>query len=161
MSSSQVVSDTSGHELLIVVVGFNSRSWLASCFKSLEASSLEPKLIFIDNASTDGSVELMQRCFPAVEIFRNRKNVGFASASNMGLRRAVALGIPYVGLVNPDTQTLPQTLLRIVEFLKTHRAYGIVGPIQVRYGYLHESPIEKHLKPRSAIKGIAASPFRF
>ncbi len=121
----------------VVTVGTNERAWLVRCFSSLlTGGHAGHRLVvrYIDNASGDGSTDLVARLFPDVKITFNRTNLGFSAANNIGMRLALDEdGADYVFLVNPDTQT-PATLVReLTRFMQSRADYGIVGPLQYRY----------------------------
>lgn len=90
-------------ELSLVIVSFQVRELLRQCLASLArvAESFALEMIVVDNASTDGSAEMVAEQFPGVRLIRNAENVGFARANNQGLR--VASG-RYWMLLNPDTE---------------------------------------------------------
>jgi N-acetylglucosaminyl-diphospho-decaprenol L-rhamnosyltransferase len=87
------------------------------------ASSLE--VIVVDNASTDGSVEMVQAEFPGVRLITNVENRGFPVANNQGI--AAARG-RYVLLLNPDTEVVGDALATMVAFADEHLDVGVVGP---------------------------------
>lgn len=78
----------------------------------------------MDNASVDGSVEMVRREFPHVRLIVNTKNRGFAAANNQGI--AVAKG-RYILLLNSDTIVLDGAIARTVAFADAHDEAGIVG----------------------------------
>jgi len=126
------------HEVKVttITVGTNERRWLGPCLRSLLASDrpgISLTVRYIDNNSHDGSAELVRAQFPTVIITRNRRNLGFAAANNVGMRAAIAEGSDYVFLVNPDTQTPPDLVANLVRFMSSWPAYGIVGPMQYQY----------------------------
>ncbi|MCX4666484.1 glycosyltransferase family 2 protein [Streptomyces sp. NBC_01381] len=130
--------------VVTITVGTNERPWLHNCFSSLTASNttgLHLDVVYVDNASTDGSLNDVRR-FPEVEAIQSRTNLGFAAANNLAMRRALNAGADYIFLVNPDTRT-PTTLIRdLVDFMDANPQYGIVGPLQYTYSdaseHLHE-----------------------
>ncbi|WP_431909070.1 glycosyltransferase family 2 protein [Micromonospora carbonacea] len=128
---------TSGRpRVATVTVTTNESKWLRRCLGALVDSDTEGfdlDVHLIDNASTDGSAELVAREFPSVKITRNPTNLGFAGANNVGIRAALAAGADYVFLVNPDTWTPPRLVRAMVEFAERWPEYGIVGPLQYRY----------------------------
>ena len=81
--------------------------------------------IVVDNASRDGSAELIEKRYPWVRLIVNHENVGFARANNQGIRAATA---PYVMLLNSDTVVHPGALRTLVSFLDRSRKTGAVGP---------------------------------
>jgi GT2 family glycosyltransferase len=94
------------------------------------ASSPQPpapsiEIILVDNASTDGSVEMVRSEFPQMRLIVNEGNPGFAVANNQGI--SVARG-RYVLLLNPDTEVLGDALLKMVAFADKNPDVGVVGP---------------------------------
>jgi GT2 family glycosyltransferase len=91
--------------------------------KSLNQLSFE--LIIVDNGSTDGTVEMLQREFPGIKLILNGRNDGFAKPVNQALR--VSSG-EYLLVLNPDTTILPGAFNGLVGYLKFHPDVGICGP---------------------------------
>ncbi|MFQ6100129.1 MAG: glycosyltransferase family 2 protein [Anaerolineae bacterium] len=114
-------------DLSIVVVNWNVRDLLRRCLHSvLDARcSMLVEVIVVDNASTDGSAEMVQAEFPGVHLVANDENRGFPAANNQGL--AVAQG-RYIFLLNPDTEVLGDGLATMVAFADTHPDVGMLGP---------------------------------
>src|SRR5438270_5629593 len=122
--------------IAVVVVGFNHHGWLAECLGSALGGRPEHRRLdvyFVDNASTDGSVEFVRARFPAVHVIANARNRGFTGGCNQALRRVLATDAEYVMLLNPDTVCPAGMLDALAAFLDAHPSYGIVGPLQYRY----------------------------
>ena len=118
-----------------IVVGCNSRRWLETCFSSLLLSDYPAlQLIYVDNDSRDGSLELVRQAYPTVKTLASKVNLGFAGGNNLGLRLAVEEQADYIFLVNPDTRTPSNLISGLVDFMGRHTGYGIVGPMQSVYG---------------------------
>jgi len=83
------------------------------------------EIIVVDNASADGSVEMVRAEFPRVRLIANADNRGFPAANNQGL--AVAQG-RYVLLLNPDTEVVGDALAGMVAYADAHPDVGVVGP---------------------------------
>jgi hypothetical protein len=86
----------------VVIVSHNTRDDLGTCLRSLDSLDRPPsdRVIVVDNASTDGSVEVLRRDWPQVDLVALGENVGFGAANNVGIRRSTA---PLVLLLNADT----------------------------------------------------------
>src|SRR5512147_514316 len=86
----------------VVIVSYRSRELLRSCLGSLRAHppSCPMQVIVVDNASGDGTTELVEREFPEADLVASPVNMGFAAATNLGARRGEA---PYLLALNPDT----------------------------------------------------------
>lgn len=111
----------------VVIVSYNTRDLLRDCLLSLPAAAqgLGYEVFVVDNASTDGTVEMLRREFPGAHVIANTGNVGFATANNQGLELARDA---YLLLLNPDTAMQPGSLRTLCEWLATHPEAGAVGP---------------------------------
>lgn len=114
-------------DLSIVVVNWNARDYLRACLESVyaETKRLRLEVCLVDNASHDGSADLVEAEFPGVHVIRNLQNVGYAAANNQGLRWARGR---YVLLLNPDTVITDRALERLADFLEEHPRVAVVGP---------------------------------
>lgn len=114
-----------GMELSIIIVSYNTKQLLQKCLNSLggEEKSKDQEIIVIDNASTDGSRQMVQEKFPLVNLVKNAENVGFAGAVNKGISLAEGKSIL---LLNSDTEAKEKTLTTLLEFEKKVRP-AIIG----------------------------------
>lgn len=113
-----------GMELSIVIVSYNTKLLLQRCLKSLgEKKSNEWEIIVVDNASTDGTQQMLEEKFPLVKLIKNTENVGFAKAVNKGISLAEGGSIL---LLNSDTEVKENTLTVLLEFEKKVRP-AIIG----------------------------------
>ncbi len=87
--------------------------------------SLVRQVIVVDNASTDGSQEMVTEQFPEVTLILSSENLGFARANNLGIQQASG---DLLALVNSDVIVHPECLQKLVEFLAKHSDVGLVGP---------------------------------
>jgi GT2 family glycosyltransferase len=109
----------------IIVVSYNTRELLQQCLASLWRHAPAAQVIVVDNASQDGSVEMVRANFPAVQVVALTRNWGFAAANNAGLRLAV--GDPIV-LLNSDTVVEDDTLDRCATWMRAHPRVGALSP---------------------------------
>jgi GT2 family glycosyltransferase len=79
----------------------------------------------VDNASGDGTAELVAREFPEVTLTVCERNVGFAAANNVAIREGSA---PYVLILNPDTRVTPGSLERLLDLMEARPEAGMAGP---------------------------------
>lgn len=129
-------------DLAVVIVNYNTCELLRDCLASIYGSQghLNFKVVVVDNASSDGSVAMVQAEFPQAELIGSHVNGGFAFANNLGLRRVgfddndppSAQAPRYVLLLNPDTILPPTALADMVTFLDDHPGAGAAGPKLVR-----------------------------
>jgi len=113
--------------LSIILVNWNTRDLLRACLRSLAAHPATglTEIIVVDNASADGSAEMLRSEFPAVTLIANDRNAGFAEGNNQGLARAQG---EFLLLLNPDTEVRPGALDVLIVFLRAHPEAGAVAP---------------------------------
>ena len=86
----------------IVIPNYNGINYIQACLESLYCGTTKDiRVIVVDNASTDGSMELVRDKFPQVQLIVNQTNTGFSHAVNQGIKESAT---PYVILLNNDTQ---------------------------------------------------------
>lgn len=111
----------------IIIVSWNCREALRRCLKSLEGETeKESEIIVCDNASSDGTVEMLRKDFPHVRVIENIENLGFGIANNMA---ADATDASRLFVLNPDTEVMPGAVKRLNEFLRNNREAGIAAPL--------------------------------
>jgi GT2 family glycosyltransferase len=117
-------------DLSIIIVNWNTLAMLRDCLASVYAGlgaglgGLAAEVIVVDNASEDGSAEMVAAEFPAARLIRNAENRGFAAANNQGF--ALARG-RHVLLLNSDTLVHGDVLQRSVAWLDAHPEVGAMG----------------------------------
>jgi len=114
-------------DLSIVIVNWNTRQILRNCLESIPVgiSRFSWEVIVVDNGSTDGSPAMVQSEFPRVKLIPNERNLGFAAANNIGIRRSQGR---FVALINSDVVLLPGSFDRLLEQMELHPEVGIIGP---------------------------------
>jgi len=114
-------------DISIVIVSWNAKRFLEECLTSLIATPWKHsvEIIVVDNASTDGSPELVQLKFPDVRLIQNSENLGFAAANNVGIYASAGR---YISLINSDVRVLPDCLDGLADYLDQHPDVGNVGP---------------------------------
>jgi GT2 family glycosyltransferase len=118
-------------ELIVdaIVVNYNTKDLLRACLASLEASAYPIRRIYcVDNASVDGSPEMVRAEFPGVELLAMTENLGFARGNNAAYERSDA---PAILLLNSDAEIGRDTLGEMVRELESDPEIGIVGPVLV------------------------------
>lgn len=113
-------------DVSIVIVAWNVQELLYNCLKSVheQTHGIGFEVIFVDNASEDGSVEMVRKEFPDVRIIENNKNEGFIRANNQAID--IAKG-RYVLLLNSDTIVLDNAITKMVIFADSHSEAAVVG----------------------------------
>jgi len=124
-------------DLGIVIVNWNTRDYLDRCLATVFASQdVTFEVVVVDNASDDGSVEMVRSKYPQAQVITSAENVGYPRGNNIGLR---ALGYRgqadvntdaprYALLLNPDTELPTDALCQMVQFMDEHPEVGVAGP---------------------------------
>lgn len=118
-------------KLSVVIVNFNTRDLLRACLNSVKNSEGLPnlELFVVDNASSDGSTDMVAEEFPWVRLIESGTNGGYAYANNLALRRCSG---EYWLLLNPDTVLPAKGLREMVNYMDAHPEAGVAGPKLVR-----------------------------
>jgi GT2 family glycosyltransferase len=112
-------------EVSIVIVNWNTKDLLRNCLNSIaEQTRQVHEILVVDNASTDGSADMVRQEFPDITLIANSANRGFAAANNQAI--AVARG-RYVLLLNPDTVILDQAIDKMIDWCDEHPDVGCAG----------------------------------
>ncbi len=115
------------HDIGIVIVNYNVRHFLIQCIQSIKnsrLSGLSVEVWVVDNASVDGSVQLLQKDFPEINIIANEQNKGFSTANNQAIKN---LDSTYTLLLNPDTILEEDTLKMCFDFMESKTETGALG----------------------------------
>ncbi|MEE8391764.1 MAG: glycosyltransferase family 2 protein [Anaerolineae bacterium] len=121
-------------DLAVVIVSWNVRDLLAVCLRSLfsdiEQSNLQAQVWVVDNASVDGTPEMVAETFPVVHLVASDENLGFVRGNNRALREIQnhPHTPKYIWLLNPDTEVLPGATAALLSALKADPQAGMAGP---------------------------------
>ena len=112
-----------GYDLSIIIANWNTKGFLATCLESIKSQTKETsfEVIVVDNFSSDGSPEFVERNFPEVTLIKNKENKGFGKANNQGL--AVAQG-KYILFLNSDVSINEGCLDRMFTFMERRSDVG-------------------------------------
>lgn len=112
--------------LTIIITCFNTRDLVQNCLNSIDKNPpSEPyEIVLVDDASTDGTCEMVRESFPKVHLLRNKTNQHYSRSNNRALDHARGR---FVLLLNNDTIVLPHALDRMISFLYDHPDAGMVG----------------------------------
>lgn len=122
-------------DLGVIILNWNTRDLLCNCLGSIFASRgpLAFEVCVVDNASTDGSAEMVRADYQQVRLLQSRENRGYAAGNNLGLR-AFGFGTGrsdsprYALLLNPDTVVPATGLGGLVAYMDAHANCGAAGP---------------------------------
>jgi GT2 family glycosyltransferase len=135
------------NDLTIIIVNWNTKEMLKNCINSIfaESNGIKKKIIVVDNASSDSSVEMIRSQFPEVHLIESGGNIGFGKANNLAIQ---LIKSPYVLFINPDTVVKNNSIKMMLNYLKTHKEVGCVGCKTVdRDGVVQELPLQKLRSP--------------
>jgi GT2 family glycosyltransferase len=123
------VSDAPGVD--VVIVSYRCRELLRGCLEALRTHppSVPIRVVVVDNASADGTVEMVRSEFSGVDLIASPSNLGFAAATNLGARRGDA---PHLLALNPDTAVTAGALDTVLATMESHPEAAVVGPRLLR-----------------------------
>jgi N-acetylglucosaminyl-diphospho-decaprenol L-rhamnosyltransferase len=113
-------------DVSVVIVSYRVPELLRACLASVqrEAVGSSYEVIVVENASGDGSAELLRTEFPDVRLIALERNIGFAAGSNLGARAATG---EHVLMLNPDTELVGDTFTALLAYARAHPRAGLVG----------------------------------
>lgn len=117
-------------DISIIIVSFNTKDLLHKCLKNLYENikkiDLSTEIIVVDNDSKDGSVQMIEKCFPEVKIIKNNVNLGFGKANNIAMKYTDS---NYYLLLNSDAEIMSLKDIELMHsFLEENKNIGILGP---------------------------------
>ncbi|MEY2703212.1 MAG: hypothetical protein RLY43_1850 [Bacteroidota bacterium] len=115
-------------QLSVIILNYNVRYFLEQCVLSVQKAleGIDGEIIVIDNASSDGSCEMMKTKFSHIKLFENKENLGFPKGNNIGVAHAKG---EYICILNPDTVVAEDTFSKIFnsQFVTRNSQLGIIG----------------------------------
>ena len=125
-------------DVSIIIVNYNTKDLIKNCLHSIfkHTVGFEFEVIVVDNASNEGSRQMIKEEFPQITLIENEKNIGFGRANNLGVKKAHG---KYLFFLNSDTILLNNAIKFFFEFFDTHskNEFGAAGSIL----------LDKDLKP--------------
>ena len=126
------------HDLGIIIVNWNTCALLQRCLQTVFASEgdFTYDVVVVDNASDDGSHQMVAEQFPQAQLIASNENLGYPAGNNLGLRLLGFHGAGQVNddapryalLLNPDTELPPDALYNMVKFMDENPRIGVAGP---------------------------------
>jgi len=113
-------------DLSVIIVNWRTKDYLNHCLQSVRENppSADYEVIVVDNASGDGSTEMVSGEFPAVKLISNSRNRGYAEGNNQGMEASTG---DYLLLLNPDTEVKPGAVDALLRFGREHANAAAVG----------------------------------
>ncbi|CAG0971146.1 N-acetylglucosaminyl-diphospho-decaprenol L-rhamnosyltransferase [Methanosarcinales archaeon] len=115
----------------IIVLNWNGKQYLETCLSSLVRQTYKNiEIIFVDNGSSDGSIDFVRNEFPGVVILGHAANLGFAEGVNSGIRIS---GGEFIATINNDAQADDNWIKSLVEVMESDPGIGCCGSKMLRY----------------------------
>lgn len=103
-------------KVTIVIPNYNGKHFMGPCLESLKQQSFTDfKILVVDNASTDGSLDYMKENYPQIQVIPLKENYGFSKAVNVGIKKSRT---PFVILLNNDTTVDPNYVKEMVKAIE-------------------------------------------
>jgi hypothetical protein len=114
-------------DVSIVITTYNSRDYLKICIDSIKNNTpkYSREMIVVDDASTDGTQELVQKQYPEINYIRNSENIGYVRSNNIGIRASKGR---YVLCLNNDALVLDGAINKLIDFMEINKNAGADGP---------------------------------
>ena len=110
--------------LTIIVLTYNSEHIVKRCLDNLNFEKY--KVVVVDNASKDGTVELVRKNFPKAEIIQLEKNGGYGRGNNVALRQVKT---EFALVLNPDAVIFEKDIEIVLDEMRANQKVAIAGPI--------------------------------
>ncbi len=114
-------------QLSVIILNYNVVHFLELCIHSVQKATknIDAEIIVVDNASADGSLQMMHHKYPEIKLIANRQNEGFPKGNNLGFKHAKG---DYVCILNPDTLVSEHCFEKLLHFAQADASTGIIGP---------------------------------
>lgn len=124
--------DGGSPRIYVIVVTYNGLQWLDKCIGTLYSSEIKLNIVVIDNASSDGTPDVIRDKWPLVTLIEAGRNLGFGQANNIGIRYAMHKGFDCVYLLNQDAWISPDQITELAELQRADTLFGVLSPMQMQ-----------------------------
>lgn len=115
----------------IIIVTFQASKWIRTCLQSVILHHNLEDTIIVDNASTDGTTEIIKKEFFDAHLIELKENLGFGRANNIGIQEALQQDADFAFLLNQDAYLTDNCLQQIIEVSNQYPEYGILSPFHL------------------------------
>jgi len=126
-------------KIFIIILNWNRAQDTIKCLSSvrkLKIINYILRIVVVDNASKDNSIELINESIKSIKgtksikgiLIRNKENLGYAAGNNVGIKYALGKGADYVMVLNNDVRVHPASMIRIIEAAKKQSNFGAASP---------------------------------
>jgi len=138
-----------------VIVTWNGESCVEKCVRSLLGSNVPLRVVVVDNASTDQTLEIIRRVCPEAIVFSLSHNLGFGRANNIGIKYAYDQGAGHVLLINQDAYVEPNVTGGLADLQRSNPKFGILSPLHLDgTGRNLEQLFSSHISKASSIRQL-------
>lgn len=134
-------------KVLIIIVTFNGEKWIDKCIGSALRYGAGADVLIVDNASSDGTLELIPE---NVKVIECGSNLGFGAANNIGFEYAIEHGYDYVYLLNQDAYLTAGSIEKMLQLHSWNPQYGILSPFQTD----NEGQPDEQFRIRTGLKKV-------
>lgn len=117
--------------IFLIVVTYNGMRWLPKHVNSIKISSLALKAIYVDNGSTDGTIDFIETHFSEATLIKAKENLGFGKANNIGAKHAIDNGAEYIFLLNQDAYLTNDTVKNCLRGFNLVQKAALVSPVHL------------------------------
>jgi hypothetical protein len=122
--------EPTGAEIAVIILNWNAAEDTVRCVRNVTAwRELRPTIWVVDNASGDGSAEVIARECLHVHLIRNERNRGFAGGNNVGITEALEAGDMPILLLNNDAFISEKNVITLLDVLQADEQIGLIGPL--------------------------------
>ncbi|MDF9801093.1 GT2 family glycosyltransferase [Catalinimonas alkaloidigena] len=118
-------------KVLAIIITYNGKHWMPECLGSLNNSTIPLDVLVIDNLSTDGTPEYIEKHFPQFELIQSNVNLGFGKANNIGLKRVLEKSYDFALLLNQDAWIDDDTVSVLAKLQTHYTQFGILSPVHL------------------------------
>jgi N-acetylglucosaminyl-diphospho-decaprenol L-rhamnosyltransferase len=118
-------------KLFTIIVTYNAEKWIEKTIDSVLRADFVSTIVVVDNASKDGTLELIKNKFPQVKLFAQTTNLGFGKANNLGIEEALKQGADFVFLLNQDAYWHKGSIKNVLEKMLLDEQLAVVSPIHL------------------------------
>jgi len=135
---------------LIIIITYNGQVYIKQCLDGIYDNKAYD-IFIIDNGSTDKTIDIIKNDYPKVQAIKNKENIGFGQANNIGLSYALKNNYDYVALLNQDTKVDLDTLNDLIATSKLYPNYGILSPLHYFTNHVLQKSFSNHIKANSSL----------
>lgn len=127
-------------DVSIIIVNYNTKELLRQCINSIyqNVKDISFEIIVTDNASSDGSTDMLEAEFPSVNLIKSKKNGGFAYGNNLAIKQSKGR---YIFLLNSDTIIIKDVITKMVNYMDKNQSAGMIGPKLLNKDLSHQTSI--------------------